>query len=105
MTAVPKELLTQRKDALSLPVARWNKRQTEIVNAALASMQATIDQPELESVAWLVTGEDLNSLQVNSIRRLIERCKHAHYTDLVICINGKDEHYEADWIKHLKETP
>lgn len=45
----------------------------------------------------------LNDLQVDSIRRLIQRSKHAHYTNVYLRINGKDELYEADWLKHLVE--
>lgn len=51
MTTVSKELLIQWLEALSLPVTRWNKRQTEIVNAAIASLQAAIDQSDPEPVA------------------------------------------------------
>jgi hypothetical protein len=58
-----------------------------------------------EAVAWLLTDANINSLQVASIQRLIDRAKHAHHTDLIIRINGQDEHYEADWLKHLVRHP
>ena len=47
----------------------------------------------------------INEFQVSSLRRVIHRAKHAHHTDIDMRINGKDERYEADWLKHLKEQP
>ena len=57
-----------------------------------------------EPVAWLITDESINSLQVASIQRVIDRLKHAHHTDLCLRINGQDERFEADWIKHLQRA-
>ena len=57
-----------------------------------------------ELVAWLITDEAINSIQVASIQRLIDRLKHAHHTDLCVRINGQDEWFQADWIKHLKRA-
>lgn len=54
------------------------------------------------AIKWELTDEHINSLQVDSVNRLIERTKHAHYTNVVVRINGKDETYEADWIKHMR---
>lgn len=62
----------------------------------------TPDSPQ--PVAWLLTDHNINELQVASVQRLIDRAKHAHHCDLVIRINGQDEHYEADWLKHLVRT-
>jgi len=59
---------------------------------------------ELESqepVAWLLTEKNINSLQVDSIQLLINRLKHAHHTDLCVRINGQDEWFQADWLKHM----
>ena len=61
-------------------------------------------QPEQSPVAWLITDEKINSLQVASIQRLIDRTKHAHYTDVLLRINGTNERYEADWLKHMTRT-
>ena len=58
-------------------------------------------QPEQEPVAWLLTDKNINSLQVDSIQRLIDRLKHAHHTDLCVRINGQDEWFQADWLKHM----
>jgi len=59
-----------------------------------------------EPVAWLLTDKNINSLQVDSIQRLIDRLKHAHHTDLCVRINGQDEWFQADWLKHMvRVTP
>ena len=57
--------------------------------------------PQQEPVAWLLTDKNINSLQVDSIQRLIDCLKHAHHTDLCVRINGQDEWFEADWLKHM----
>jgi hypothetical protein len=57
-------------------------------------------------VAWLITDEKINSLQVDSIQRLIDRARHAHMTDIKFRINGQDEWHQADWLKHMvRVTP
>ena len=53
---------------------------------------------------WVLTDKSINNLQVDSVDRLIERCKAAHYVDILIRINGKDERVQADWLKHLKRV-
>lgn len=58
-------------------------------------------QQKQEPVAWLITDEKINSIQVDSIQRLIDRANHAHMTDIKLRINGQDEWYEADWLKHM----
>jgi len=40
-------------------------------------------------------------VQVDSIQRLINRLNHAHHTDLCVRINGQDEWFQADWLKHM----
>jgi hypothetical protein len=47
--------------------------------------------------------DKINKIQFKTIRRTIERAKHAHYTNIHLRINGKDEYEEADWLKHLVE--
>jgi hypothetical protein len=59
---------------------------------------------EQEPVAWLITDEKINSLQVDSIQRLVDRARHAHMTDIKLRINGQDEWHQADWLKHLTRT-
>ena len=61
----------------------------------------TSPPPQQETVAWLLTDKNINSLQVDSIQRLIDRLKHAHHTDLCVRINGQDEWFQADWLKHM----
>jgi hypothetical protein len=75
-------------------------------NERLGLYKDAYAQPEQEPVAWLLTDKNINSLQVDSIQRLIDRLKHAHHTDLCVRINGQDEWFEADWLKHMvRVTP
>ena len=72
----------------------------------IKNLKAQLAQPEQEPVAWLLTDKNINSLQVDSIQRLIDRLKHAHHTDIHVRINGHDEWFEADWLKHMvRVTP
>lgn len=43
----------------------------------------------------------INDLQWESLKKVIVLTKQAHYTNVLIRINGRDEVFEADWIKHL----
>jgi len=73
---------------------------------AITALKERLAQPEQEPVAWLLTDKNINSLQVDSIQRLIDRLKHAHHTDLFVRINGQDEWFQADWLKHMvRATP
>ena len=65
---------------------------------------AVTESHKQEPVAWLIIDEKINSLQVDSIQRLIDRARHAHMTDIKLRINGQDEWYQADWLKHLTRT-
>ena len=72
---------------------------------AIAAIKEALAQ-EQEPVAWLLTEKNINSLQVDSIQLLIDRLKHAHHTDLCVRINGQDEWFQADWLKHMvRATP
>ena len=71
---------------------------------AIIALKQALEQPEPEPVAWLITDEKINSIQVDSIQRLIDRAKHAHMTDIKLRINGQDEWHQADWLKHLTRT-
>ena len=68
---------------------------------AMQEVQRLGQEIEQEPVAWLLTDKNINSLQVDDIQRLIDRLKHAHHTDLCVRINGQDEWFEADWLKHM----
>lgn len=46
--------------------------------------------------------KSINSIQLESIKRIIKRAGQAHFTDIHIRINGKWEKEEGDWIKHMK---
>jgi len=52
------------------------ERQLEVITA----IKEALAQPEQEPVAWLITDEKINSLQVDSIQRLVDRARHAHMT-------------------------
>lgn len=53
---------------------------------------------------WHLPSEHLNKPQLESIAKLVQRTKQAHYTNVVVRINGENETYEADWIKHMTLT-
>lgn len=53
-------------------------------------------------IAYVLTDESINDLQTNTVQTLIERAKRAHYCNVYLRINGKDELYQADWLKHMK---
>jgi hypothetical protein len=53
---------------------------------------------------WALTDASINSLQVESIDRLIQRAKAAHFTNIHVRINGEWEIHEGDWLKHLKRV-
>jgi hypothetical protein len=73
---------------------------------AMREVQRLGQEIEQEPVAWLLTDKNINALQVDSIQRLIDRLKHAHHTDLRVRINGQDEWFQADWLKHMiRVTP
>ena len=80
------------------------KTQLPEVEQAITAIREVLAQPEQEPVAWLITDHHINELQIDSIRRLIDRAKHAHMTDIKLRINGQDEWYEADWLKHMTRT-
>jgi len=68
---------------------------------AAGKRQAIANLESQEPVAWLLTDKNINSLEVDSIQRIIDRLKHAHHTDLCVRINGQDEWFQADWLKHM----
>ena len=80
-------------EALETPSPMGQYKAITAIKEALAQTQ--------EPVAWLLTDKNINSIQVDSIKRLIDRFKHAHHTDIRVRINGQDEWFEADWLKHM----
>lgn len=50
---------------------------------------------------WHLSAEHINRFQNASIERLVRLCKHAHYTNVKVRINGEWQEFEADWIKHM----
>lgn len=55
-------------------------------------------------IVWCITDAKINELQAASIDRLIARAGAAHFTDIRLRINGEFEHFEADWLKHLRRV-
>ena len=60
-----------------------------------------------------LTDENINKLQVDSIRALIERCKHAHFTDVrraerervaQMILDGRFLHDESPAAQFAKEV-
>lgn len=49
--------------------------------------------------------EEIGDIQLTTMRRAIERAKHAHWINVNFRINGQDEYAEADWLKHFVEVP
>ena len=47
----------------------------------------------------------INDIVTASLRNTIALAREAHYTDVVIRINGRDVGRQADWIKHMKILP
>lgn len=51
---------------------------------------------------WILTDERINDLQVTTVSTLVERARRAHFCNVYLRINGTDEVFEADWLKHLQ---
>ena len=84
----------------------FNASAEKMHDAIQAGKKAIAELESQEPVAWLLTEKNINSLQVDSIQLLINRLKHAHHTDLCVRINGQDEWFQADWLKHMvRATP
>jgi hypothetical protein len=119
------EALKQALEALENHTAIKHPQQIHYRDKAITAIKEALAQPEQfcdtncvwtdhhpdcrltqtqEPVAWLITDEKINSLQVDSIQRLIDRARHAHMTDIKLRINGQDEWHQADWLKHLTRT-
>ena len=98
--------MTQEELQLVLNALKWCHGGEPCGTAeAIAVIEKALAQEQVP-VAWLITDEKINSLQVDSIQRLIDRARHAHMTDIKLRINGQDEWYQADWLKHLiRATP
>lgn len=46
----------------------------------------------------------INDMQLKSMRYVMNRARAAHFTDIDMRINGKNEIIEADWLKHFREV-
>lgn len=97
------EALKLALDALENHTAIKHPQQIHYRDKAITAIKEALAQTQ-EPVAWLITDEKINSLQVDSIQRLVDRARHAHMTDIKLRINGQDEWHQADWLKHLTRT-
>ena len=87
-------------------VGRYLRGEDRHVGTARTTQPQPPQRTEQEPVAWMLTDKNINSLQMDSIQRLIDRLNHAHHTDLRVRINGQDEWFQADWLKHMvRATP
>lgn len=92
-------------EALAQPEAYSNYcLQCEALSRELAALKAQQSNEQVELVSLSIDDKNINTLQVQSIQRVIARSKHAHMIDIKLRINGQDEWYEADWIKHITQT-
>ena len=82
----------------------WTPAIHDLCNRAIEEEKLAEQPAQQEPVAWLITDENINSIQIESIQRLIDRARHAHMTDIKLRINGQDEWHQADWLKHLTRT-
>jgi hypothetical protein len=65
---------------------------------ALAKLDAILDAvPE----GWVLSLNDINELQMDTIAKTVAHAKRAHEIDIIIRKDGKETRYEGDWIKHL----
>ena len=60
-----------------------------------------LEESPVKTVAWVITDRSINDLQISTIGTMVQRAKQAHYCNVYMRINGRDELYEADWIKHM----
>lgn len=88
--------------ANSMPCAKSDSDYNNHSNA-LSDLRDLIREAEGQCVAYVIPERFVNDIQANSISTMIARAKRAHYCNVYLRINGKDELYEADWIKHLTD--
>lgn len=55
---------------------------------------------------FVLDGEHINGLVTDSLRKLIRKAKGTSIVDVVLVyrVNGKEERYEADWVKYMEEV-
>ncbi len=49
-----------------------------------------------------IPDERLNEPMRRWLKRLLDRAQHANYVNVTVRRSGRDEKFEADWIKHLE---
>ena len=53
---------------------------------------------------FVIDSSDLNDLQIESIRKLIEIKDVIHYINITVRVNGEDRIFEGDWLKNIDEV-
>lgn len=53
---------------------------------------------------FVMRADAVNDLQLESMRRVMNRARAAHFTNIDMRINGKNEISEADWLKQFREV-
>jgi hypothetical protein len=56
-----------------------------------------------DGARFVLESEHINGIQADTIRKLIQKAKGAHTTDIVMRINGQEHRFQADWLKWLQE--
>lgn len=49
-----------------------------------------------------IPDEHLNASMRRWLTRLLDHVQHANYVNVTVRRSGRDERFEADWIKHLE---
>ncbi len=49
----------------------------------------------------IIPDEHLNASMRRWLTRLLDHVQHANYVNVTVRRSGRDERFEADWIKHL----
>ena len=49
-----------------------------------------------------IDDQSINDLVREGLRKAIDLAQQAHYTDLIIRVNGEDLRVQADWLKYLR---
>ena len=56
-------------------------------------------------IIFEIDTDNINDIQLATLRRTIERAKHAHFTTIELRINGNYEYEQADLLKYFIEVP
>ncbi len=85
---------------------RWHERHQAslwLLNAirALKTIPSQTTQRDPHVDLYSFDRSKINEFQRQTMGAVLKACKHAHYTNIILRINGRDDVYEADWLKHF----